>query len=151
LTFSPRFRIILSSNRGFLFVLGCPYQYTKGRRALEESDTGAVDAAVPSEFAEDAVGIGPDTGATERVPGAAQAPWGIGQEISYGMENVLKYLARIDIHKERCPALSSTDGVVCQNLTNCRLARVFWSEDENSWWLRQCSILLRDGRALDFT
>lgn len=77
--FSPRFRIILSSNRGFLFVSGCPYQYTKGRRALEESDTGAVVAAVPSEFAGDAVGIGPDTGATERVPGAAQAPWTMSQ------------------------------------------------------------------------
>ena len=76
--FSPMFRIILSSNRGFLFVSGCPYQYTKGRRALDESDTGAVVAAVPSELVEDAVGIGPDTGATERVPGAAQAPWTMG-------------------------------------------------------------------------
>jgi len=53
------FRIILSIKREFLFVSEWPYQYAKGKRALAANDIGAVVAAVPRGFADDAVGIGP--------------------------------------------------------------------------------------------
>ena len=59
LIFSPMFRIILSIKREFLFVSEWPYQYAKGKRALAANDIGAVVAAVPRGFADDAVGIGP--------------------------------------------------------------------------------------------
>lgn len=66
--------MILFIKSGFFFVSAWPYQYTNGSKALAASDIGAVVAAVPSGFAGDAVGIGPYTGATDNVPGAAQPP-----------------------------------------------------------------------------
>ena len=49
----------LSIKRGFLLISGWPYQYTRGRRALDANAIGAVVAAEPKEFAGEPLAMGP--------------------------------------------------------------------------------------------
>lgn len=65
----------LSIKSGFRVISGWPYQYTKGRRALDANAIGAVVAADPKGFAGEPLAMGPWTGDTERAPGEAQPPF----------------------------------------------------------------------------
>jgi len=64
----------LSSSSGFLLVSACPYQYTRGSSAFEESAVGADVAADHSGFAGEHVGSGEWTGAADIAPGQDQPP-----------------------------------------------------------------------------
>lgn len=65
----------LSIKSGFRVISGWPYQYTRGRRALDDNAIGAVVAADPKGFAGEPLAMGPWTGETERAPGQAQPPF----------------------------------------------------------------------------
>jgi len=71
----PNVRIRRSSKTGFVLVSVCPYQYTRGTRALDETDVGADVAAVPRGLAGENVGIGESTGQAEMEPGDAHPPY----------------------------------------------------------------------------
>lgn len=73
-TFSPKFRMRRSSNKGFRLISAWPYQYTRGRRALEERAVGAEVAAEPRGFAGEQVGRGECTDAAEIAPGQDHPP-----------------------------------------------------------------------------
>ena len=49
----------LSIKSGFRVISGWPYQYTRGRRALDANPIGAVVAADPKGFAGEPVAMGP--------------------------------------------------------------------------------------------
>jgi len=64
-----------SIRSGFRFISGCPYQYTSGRRALEDNMVGADVAAEPNGLAGEAVPSGAVTGTAEMVPGTVHPPY----------------------------------------------------------------------------
>ena len=73
-TFSPMLRIRRSNKGGFCRISECPYQYTSGRRADDESAVGAEVAVNPRGLAGVCVDIGVSTAEAEMVPGTVKHP-----------------------------------------------------------------------------